>query len=447
MQNYVLNSIFRPVKFQPTKWTLVFLLASAMLILMGGAAVAPALPLISEAFPDYSEALVSLIVTLPSLAIAITGFFIGGLSDRIGRLPILSASLLIFTVAGASGFFLNSLPAILAGRFILGIGIAGITTTTTALITDYYSGMTRTKVLGYQGASMGAGVLILETSGGFLAGISWRLSFLIYLIGLVILIGVLATMKEPLRGQKTFLHESTDKSTAETGKDAIQREKGVIKPNRIRESNNRPVYEILSVYITLFLSMVMFFLLPTKLPYLIPDILISMDLSESGGIFANPALLSGMFLGVVGLVSALMGVFYWKIAVHMHKNLILVLTYFMLCAGFITLGLSHSLPVAGIAVVIIGIGNGLLIPTLLNWLTSVTPMAVMGRIMGGYSVSLNLGQFASSLIIVPVFAVVGTYSGLYLAFSILAALLTVVYLIAYLKTRALNLAEPSPIRN
>jgi hypothetical protein len=31
-----------------------------------------------------------------------------------------------------------------------------------------------TRVLGYQAAAIGIGVLILETSGGFLAGISWR---------------------------------------------------------------------------------------------------------------------------------------------------------------------------------------------------------------------------------------------------------------------------------
>ena len=439
MKNSIFNSIFKPVKFQPTKWTLVFLLASAMLILLGGAAVAPALPLISEAFPESSEATISLIVTLPSLAIALTGFFIGSLSDRIGRLPVLSVSLLIFTAAGISGFFLNSISAILAGRFILGIGIAGITTTTSALITDYYSGMTRTKVLGYQGASMGVGVLILEISGGFLAGISWRLSFLIYLIVLVIFIGVLATMKEPVKEHKTFSHASE-------GKEVVITEKDIINPLQ-KSSGKKPVNEILAVYITLFLSMIMFFLLPTKLPYLITDIIITAGLSEAGGIFSNAALLSGLFLGIIGLISALVGVIYWKIAGSMHRNFILVLTYLMFCCGFIALGLSHSLLLAGFAAVIIGVGNGLMMPTMLSWLTSVTPMAVMGRIMGGFSVALNIGQFASSLALVPVFAVVGTYSGLYLAFSVPAALLTIVYLAVYLRTRALNLAEPSPFQN
>ena len=128
---------------------------AAMMILMGGAAVAPALPLISAAFPGASDTSISLIITLPALAIAITGFFIGALSDRIGKIRILAASVAIFTLAGSSGYYLTSIPAILAGRFILGIGIAGIICTTSSLIVCYYDGITRARVLGYQAVCHG----------------------------------------------------------------------------------------------------------------------------------------------------------------------------------------------------------------------------------------------------------------------------------------------------
>lgn len=439
MPNPFLQSLFKPVKSQPTKWTLAFLLLASTLILMGGAAVAPALPLIGESFPDASEMAVSLIITLPSLAIVFSGFFVGSLADRGGRLPVLSASLLIFTIAGVSGFFLNSLLAILAGRFILGIGIAGITVTTTALISDYYSGMTRTKVFGYQGASMGIGVLILETSGGFLAGISWRMAFLIYLIGLVILIGVLATMKEPIRQLRPLPPVTTEK-------DAATRGETTPKLSLKTAQEPTPVFEISLIYLTLFMSMVMFFLMPTKLPYLIIDILTSTGLLNAGGIFANPALLSGLFLGLMGCFTALVGLFYWRIAGQMHRTLILAITYLMLCVGFITLGFSDSLLMAGISVIIIGTANGLIVPTLLNWLMSVTPREIIGKVTGGYSVSLNMGQFLSSLVVVPVFAVVGTYANLYIAYSIPAALLGVFYIGGYLKTRVSSPKKPSPQR-
>ncbi|MBP2134017.1 MFS family permease [Methanomicrobium sp. W14] len=394
---------------------------SSMLILMGGAAVAPSLPLISDSYPEASEWMISMIITLPSLSVAFSGFIIGVLADRIGRLPVLVSSLAIFTLAGTSGFYLHSLEAILIGRFILGIGIAGIATGTTALITDYYKGMTKTRVLGYQGAAMGVGILVLETSGGLLAGISWRISFLIYLIGLFIMAGVLLTMKEPERAQTPVCDINKDKAGS--------------KHSGNPECEFIPYSTIIMIYMTLFLTMLMFFLMPTKFPYFMSELAATTGLTESGGIFANASLVSGLFLGLMGCASSIIGVIYWRIAAKMHRMSILVLSYFMYGSAFIILGYSSSLAVAGIAVILAGIGSGLVNPTILNWLTFVTPQHVMGKIMGGFSVALNLGQFVSALIVVPILAAVGTYGNMFIAYSGLSIFLGVLYLIGYLKMK------------
>lgn len=95
--------ISRP--FQPTKWTLLFLLLSAMMILMGGAAVAPALPLISESFPDSPESLISLIITLPALVIALTGFLSVLSLIKLGKLKFSSDRLLFSHSPGYQDFF------------------------------------------------------------------------------------------------------------------------------------------------------------------------------------------------------------------------------------------------------------------------------------------------------------------------------------------------------
>jgi len=126
--------------FVPKNWTLVFLLLAAMLTLTRGAAVAPELPLISEVFSDAPEFLISMIITLPSLAVACTGYLIGIVCDKFGKHPVLLFSLVVFAIAGSAGFYLDSLWAILVSRIILGVGIAGLTTATTALITEYYTG-------------------------------------------------------------------------------------------------------------------------------------------------------------------------------------------------------------------------------------------------------------------------------------------------------------------
>ena len=153
------------VVFRPTKVTLVAILLSSMLILMGGAAVAPALNDIKLAFPGQ-DFLTSLIITLPSLAVALVGYAVGIAADRYGKVKVLLLALAIFIVAGVASYFLPTLESILVARFILGIGIAGITSTVTALIAEYYAGIDRVKVLSYQSAAMGVGVLILRPDPG-----------------------------------------------------------------------------------------------------------------------------------------------------------------------------------------------------------------------------------------------------------------------------------------
>jgi len=391
-------------RFKPTKWTFLFLMLAAMMILMGGAAVAPALPLISAAFPDASDASISLIVTLPALAIAITGLFLGILSDKIGKIRVLAASVAIFTIAGSSGYYLTSIPAILVGRFILGIGIAGIICTTSALIVCYYDGITRARVLGYQAAAMGVGVLILETSGGLLAGISWRAAFLIYLLGIVILAGVLLTMKEPVR--------KCEEIKAAPGE------------GKVASDEKFPVAPLFLAYITLFMGNLLFFLMPTKFPFLIAHMDAARILGE------NTALTAGIFLGIGGCASAILGIFYGRIAWRFHRYTILTVTLLAFGLGLCILGFATSLVLVGVAVVLVGIGEGLLMPTILTWIAAITPRQFLGQAMGGFSVSLNIGQFASALAVLPVIALVATYSNMFLAFGCMALVLAVPYLVA-----------------
>jgi len=390
---------------------------SAMMILMGGAAVAPALPLISQAFPEASDAAISLIVTLPALAIAITGIFLGMLSDRIGKIRVLAASVAIFTIAGTSGFYLNSVPAILVGRFILGIGIAGIICTTSSLIVSYYEGITRARVLGYQAAAMGLGVVILEVAGGLLAGISWRAAFLIYLLGIFIFAGILSTMKEPAR-INTRSEVAADRET-KTASDKTAK----------APEETFPVSPLLLAYITLFMGNLLFFLMPTKFPYLIAH----MDAARVMG--ENAALTAGIFLGIGGMASAILGIFYGRIAWRFHRYTILTMTLFSFGIGLCALGFATSLVTVAFGVIMVGIGEGLLMPTILTWIAAITPQQFLGRAMGGFSVSLNIGQFASALAVVPVIALVTTYGNMFLAFGCLALVLAVPYLVAIIRLK------------
>ncbi|WP_062396129.1 MFS transporter [Methanogenium cariaci] len=137
---------------------LALLILASMMTMMGASAVAPpSLPGISAAFSEYPESMVTMIVTLPSLAIVLSGWCIGLICDRVGKTRLLIISLALFALFGSSGAYLSSLEMILLGRAFLGVAIAGIMTTTTALISTYYTGRERARVIGYQSAGMGMG--------------------------------------------------------------------------------------------------------------------------------------------------------------------------------------------------------------------------------------------------------------------------------------------------
>ena len=355
--------------FRPTKLTLLAIMLCSMLMLMGGAAVAPALPLINEVFPD-SEFLVSLIITLPSLAIAVLGFAIGALADRFGKVRVLTLSLLVFVVAGVAGFFLDDLMAIPVARFILGIGVGGVSATVTALIAEYYAGMDRAKVMSYQSAAMGVGVLILEYTGGSLAEMSWREPFLVYLIGVPILLLCILSMREPVRqapSEAQIRHGSANKGT------------------------------IILCYVTIFMLMLMAFLVPTKFPYFLEGIGVSSSVT-------------GLFLGVHGVSNAVVSL--------MYRRFVQVISPFNLMgAGFIVMGvglcllmLSPTVVMAVVVMVLTGMAIGMIVPAVANTLASQATASTSGKIMGGYTTCLNFGQFSISLVSVPLFVLAGSTS-------------------------------------
>ena len=352
------------MRFVPTKGTMFVVLCASMVTLMGATAVSPALPLISEAFPDAAESLISLIITLPSLAVALTSVFIGRIIDRVGKVPVLTTSLLLFTFAGVSGYFLDSLPAILVGRVFLGISLGGIMTSVTTLITAYYSGEIRDKVLGYEGAFIGIGMLILEISGGVLSQFSWRTPFLIYLIGLVILLGVFLRVREP------DMETEQTESMVQNGE-----------PSRI----NIPI--TLGIILLMFFYGFVLFLLPTKLPYLIDEIL------------PDSSMITGIILGTMGVCSAISGLIYGRISRLLRKNFVFTLAFLLTACGFAVIGTSSSIALIGVGTALAGFAIGMLFPSLLSWVSNITPAASMGVIMGLITMVAYLGEFSNSVFI------------------------------------------------
>lgn len=378
-------------QFVPNKITLVTILLSSMVIIMGAAAVAPALKPIAQHFAIDSEFTIALVISLPALCAALMGFAIGYLADRFGKARILFICLVIFTVSGVICFFIDDFTIILVFRFILGLGISGISLATTALIGEYYTGIARAKVIGYQAAATGAGTMILETLGGSLADLDWNYPFLIYLIGVPILILGLISVRSPpvpraVRTETSAPDEKIDK-------------RGVF-------------FE----YAMIFLGMFMMFVLPMNFSYYI---------NEMGESYT----MVGILLGVLGLAQAGFSLAYSRRVTKLDIHTTFGLAFLSICVGLALLYL-QNLAACFASMVFIGIGMGLISLTVIAQLSVLSTPATSGKIMGGYAVFLNLATFTSTLVFAPILAVMGTYSSSYLVVSVIALAICVM-LLAY----------------
>ena len=379
--------------FTPTRFTLMVLLVAGMPALLGTAAVSPVLDLMKDAGlgPEY---VVSLVLTLPPLATAAAGFFIGALSDKIGRVKILALSLLVFALSGVSGFFLDNIYAIIGMRLLLGVSISGILPMASALISEYYEGEERTRYLGYLGVSNGIGVLILQTLCGALAAFGWHAAFLVYLLGLAALPFVLLCLKEPPR------------SCAEKAACPVS------VPSPLRYAG---------IYSLVFLPALFMYLVAVNLSYYM-----------GGFAFAVSPFWVGLLLGIFGLSSAVSGFLFWRFSRRFTPLSIGGLIFLMEAAGLFLIGISENLVLLTAGLILLGFGMGLAMPNGTAWVSKITPPAVLGRYMGGITVSTFLALFSNSFVspLVLSFLGAGEYAAMFLLFAFVSALLgAVLYLL------------------
>jgi MFS family permease len=342
------------------KATLV--LAGSMSI-MAAAIVSPALPKIRTAFADAPNAalLTGLVLTLPALFIAVGAPVVGALIDRVGRLRVLAAAAVLYALAGSAPLIVDSLATLLATRAVLGIAVAGLFVTGTALITDYYTGETRSAMLGIQGALATASGVVFLPAAGLLAGLGWRGPFVLYFVSLALLPPVVLLLREPQR--------TSGEDTTAGGAEATTLPRG----------------SLTAVYTLAFVGMVAFYTLPVQLPFYL-EALTGSGAATAGGVLAVAMLAGGVVASGYRQLRARLGIYGT-----------VVVTFLAMGVGLVILGAATGLTgiVAGVAVV--GGAQGALVPNLNAWAAAVVPDGARGRALSGVTAGLFLGQFASAL--------------------------------------------------
>lgn len=351
----------------------ITLLVISTLTVMSGATIAPSLPAMREYFANVENAdyLVRLALTLPALFIALGAPLVGIIIDKLGRKPLLIIALILYGIAGSSGLIFNNLSLILVGRALLGVSVAGIMTTATTLIVDYYIGTARAQFLGLQAAFMGLGGVFFLSFGGFIADQNWRYPFGIYLFSLLLVPCALSFLVEPDRNQPISSNQGIVTKTAKL-----------------------PINLVVITYGIGILSQIIFYLIPVQLPFYLKQL------------FGAGASQSGIAIALATLFSAMASLLYRQIKAKLSFTAIYGIAFLNMGIGYYFIsGGTYLIVLLGLAIA--GSGLGLLMPNMNFCLTSVTPDAMRGKIISGVTTSLFLGQFLSPLLSQPLSAKVG----------------------------------------
>lgn len=176
--------------------TVQVVLASTLLAPLGVPLVAPALPVVRDAF-GLTDAQASLLVSAYFLVGIVVSPFLGLLADRVGRKRVLVPALVVFSLAGLAGFLAPTYPVLLGLRMIQGTAAAALFVTTVTIIGDAFEGVERNAVLGVNVAVLSLGAAIFPVLGGALAAVAWNVPFLAYALGFPVALVALLALEEP----------------------------------------------------------------------------------------------------------------------------------------------------------------------------------------------------------------------------------------------------------
>lgn len=376
---------------QNTKAVLYTLLVTSTLTVMSGATIAPALPTMQAHFSDIPniELWVRLVLTMPALFIVMGAPFAGNIIDKYQKKKFLLFSIGLYAVAGSSGLYLDELYAILIGRALLGIAVAGIMTNVITLFADYYEGNERASALGLQASFMALGGVLFLSLGGFLADLDWRAPFAIYLFALFFL---------PMAWK--YLYEPSKEADEDTDL-----------PKRVLKDSPNLIKIMIFVYGLMLLAQIIFYTIPIHLPFYLQN-LTGASGTESGLAIALVTLAAGMTSFTYGKFKAKFGYIYLM-------SISLALVGF----GYFIISQAVGYPILIIGLTILGIGFGFFMPNVNTWLAEIAPTEFRGRIMGGITTAVFLGQFISPIATQPTNAVL-SIDELYLLNSIVLGVVT-----------------------
>jgi MFS family permease len=364
----------------------------AWLTVIASGILSPVLPKIAAHYgpgPDV-DLKVGLVATMPALAVALLALPIGHIGDRFGARRVLLFGLLAYGIAGVVPYWLNSLDAIIATRFVVGVGEAAAMSLSTALIALSYSGATRQRWLGIQVASANVVGVLTLFAGGFIGRLSWRAPFIAYAFALVLFLLAI-----------TFVRQPSMISNRAVGS-------GRLTFSEIRSLALKCAWVMVITLSIAVLVIHMAFLFTER------------GVTDSGILGLA---IGGSAMGIA--VGAAAG----GLVARVPPRVVLGVGYALIAAGFALIAQPFGVVATALVALPVGLGCGLATTALLAATFSNARESTMGVVSGLYTASIFVGQFASTPIIAFLKSVAGSLSGAILLLALAVAAVAVIVLL------------------
>lgn len=323
----------------------------------------PIMPRMTAAFADvpHVDIKIRLTATLPFLFVSLLAGPFGALADHVGRKRLLLVGLSIYGIAGLAPLWLGSLEAIVGARALVGLAEAAVLTCSTTLIGDYFKGVSRERWFALQTGTAPLVATIIVVIGGALGQSSWRATFLIYGIALLLLPLSIYGLWEPQDSHATpiALDNHADRRL--------------------------PWSFVLTVCLVTAFGMSTFVVPIIQFPFVMAEHGI-----DSPNVLARWAALGSLASALGSLSFALY---------RGTSSRRLFAAFGLTASGLALLSHGHSTALVILGTIIAQFGTGILLPTLITWLLADMPVQLRSRATGWWMSANFMGQFVSPLLI------------------------------------------------
>lgn len=364
-----------------------------LMAVLGTSSVTPAFPRIVEEL-GVSRGQVALLITFFTLPGVLLTPVSGVLLDKVGRRKVLVPSLILFGVAGGACAFVRDFETLLALRALQGAGAAALGATNVTLIGDLYSGRERTAALGYNSSVLSVGTASYPAIGGVLATLAWYYPFALPVLAIPVAVLVMLSLHNPESHNDQGLKEYVG-SVAERVNDRV----------------------VIGLFIgSLVTFTILFGALITYLPIL---------MSER---FGSPPYLTGAVVATSSLTTALTSTQAGRLSARFSPEALIRFSFLLYAVALALVPLVPVVWLLLVPTVVFGVAQSLNLPASFSLLNEAAPDENRGAFISINSTVLRLGQTLGPLLMV-VAAMPFGLTGAYLAFAVLAALMSLVALV------------------